>query len=67
MADVQRWEYYVETTGTAFRGLKDPELDEILNILGDEGWEVFIVEQITNSPKIRIVAKRALLSRSRRR
>ena len=53
-----QWEYFVETVGSAFSGPKDDALEEILNELGDEGWEVFSMENLSQSPKIRIVARR---------
>ena len=53
-----QWEYFVETVGSAFSGPKDEALEEILSELGEDGWEVFSLEQLENSPKIRIAAKR---------
>lgn len=66
MPEETKWEYWVETLGTAFRGPKDDELEAHLNQLGSEGWEVFEVEQLQNSPKIRLVARRPLSATTRR-
>jgi len=65
MAENDLWEYYVETLGSSFKGCSDEELVDALNALGEEGWQVFSVENPL-SPKIRIVARRPL-SRSTRR
>ena len=53
-----QWEYFVETVGSAFSGPKDEALEEILSELGADDWEVFSLEHLPNSPKIRITAKR---------
>ena len=61
-----QWEYYVETVGYAFSSPKDEELEEILNELGEQGWQVFSLEHLPNSPKIRIVARKKLNQSARR-
>jgi hypothetical protein len=68
MAEAKRtqWEYYVETIGSAFSGPKDEDLEEILNELGEQGWEVFSLEHLPNSPKVRLTAKRPGIGSSRR-
>jgi hypothetical protein len=58
MTDSRQWEYYVETVGSAWKGVDDKALMAVLSELGQSGWEVFSVEQLANSTKIRLVAKR---------
>ena len=58
MTDHRRWEYYVETAGSAWKGLSDEELGALLAELGQSGWEVLSLEQMGTGPKVRIVAKR---------
>jgi hypothetical protein len=55
-----QWEYYVETVGSAFSSPKDEELEEILNEMGEQGWQVFSLGHLPNSPKIRFVARRTI-------
>jgi hypothetical protein len=66
MGDPQMWEYYVETVGSALRGTRDEELQQVLNELGEDGWDVIEIEQLPNSNKIRVVAKRPLTISARR-
>ncbi len=67
MADTMRWEYTVQTCGTTWHGVQDEELQAALNSLGELGWEVFSVEKLEGSNKVRIVARRALATPLRRR
>lgn len=60
------WEYRVLTFGSAWSGVKDEELEALLDLWGEEGWEVFEISPITNSSKIRIAARRPLSSSTRR-
>ncbi|HSQ27995.1 MAG TPA: DUF4177 domain-containing protein [Anaerolineales bacterium] len=60
------WEYRVLTFGSALSGVKDEELEALLDSWGEEGWEVFEISPITNSSKIRIAARRPLSSSTRR-
>ena len=67
MAEHRQWEYYVETVGSAWKGTSDETLFSVFTALGQAGWEVFSVEQIENSNKVRIVAKRPVAGPIRRR
>jgi len=67
MSDAKRWEYYVETLGSALRSPKDEELSAMLNELGETGWEVISVENPEGSSKIRVVAKRPVRSSPRKK
>jgi hypothetical protein len=60
MAEPMQWEYYVETIGKAWTSTKDEDLMSKLGELGQASWEVFVVEQLRNSSKVRVVAKRPL-------
>ncbi|UCH59894.1 MAG: DUF4177 domain-containing protein [Anaerolineales bacterium] len=62
-----QWEYRVETLGTFWTGTKDDVLEIFLDEIGEEGWEVFSIENPPNSNKLRIVAKRPLAQAARRR
>ncbi|HSF80175.1 MAG TPA: hypothetical protein VLA49_03015 [Anaerolineales bacterium] len=62
-----QWEYRVETLGTFWSGVKDELLEALLDEMGEEGWEVFSIENPPNSNKLRIVSKRPLLQTTRRR
>ena len=59
------WEYHVASMGSFF-GTKDEQIENMLNELGEQGWEAVNVFCQTNSSKVTIVAKR-LLDRSTRR
>lgn len=67
MVEAQQWEYYVETIGSVWSSVKDENLEAALNELGQEGWQVFTVEQVPNSNKIRVVARRPLATAPRRK
>lgn len=60
------WEYRVLTFGSALSGVKDEELEALLDSWGEDGWEVFEISSITNSSKVRIAARRPLSSSTRR-
>lgn len=66
MADIPRWEYLVETAGSFLRGPKPEELTELLNAMGEEGWEVISILNFPNIEKLRIVAKRPVVSSTQR-
>ena len=53
-----KWEYRVDTIGSAIKGLKDEEIEAVLNDWGEAGWEVISARPPTNSSKITVVAKR---------
>ena len=65
MTEYEKWEYRVETIGSAF-GTKDELLQDTLDEWGEEGWEVISARPPTNSSKITIVAKRPLTRTARR-
>jgi len=58
MDENKKWEYRVDTIGSAIRGLKDEAIEAALNEWGQEGWEIISARPPTNSSKITIVAKR---------
>ena len=67
MADKIHWEYTVQTFGTTWHAPQDEELQAALNSLGEQSWEVFSVEKLEGSNKVRLVAKRLLTTPVRRR
>ena len=67
MKEPTRWEYKIETFGTAFKRPKDTEIEDILNAWGADGWETFQVIQPQGSNKITLVAKRRYTGHPRRK
>jgi hypothetical protein len=66
MVETIKWEYRLETFGTIWSGLKDEELQNILDAWGEEGWDVFTVYKPGSSDRVTVVAKRPLSDRTRR-
>jgi hypothetical protein len=66
MSELIQWEYHVLTVGSFFKGVKDNELEALLNDLGEEGWEVVGFRTIENSNQSQIITKRLLDRTSRR-
>jgi hypothetical protein len=66
MSEPNQWEYRVVTFGTFFKGVKDSDFEEILNQLGEEGWEMVGFRTIENSNQAQAVLKRPLDRTSRR-
>jgi hypothetical protein len=66
MAEVVQWEYRVQTFGSVWRGVKAEELEQVLNVWGEDGWEVVSSHAVENSNKINIIAKRPLTDSVRR-
>ncbi|MCS6906508.1 MAG: DUF4177 domain-containing protein [Anaerolineales bacterium] len=68
MSEIAPWEYRVLSVGSAWRGPRDEVLEEALNELGAEGWEVIsVLAHDYGGGKVRVVAKRPLTDRARRR
>ncbi len=63
--EFKQWEYHVQTVGSIF-GTKDEVIDEMLNELGEDGWEAVSVFSPENSGKVTLVFKRPLSDRARR-
>jgi hypothetical protein len=66
MSELNQWEYRVLTVGAFFKGVKDNELEALLNQLGEEGWEVVGFRTVENTNQSQIVAKRPLDRTARR-
>ncbi|MBI4732354.1 MAG: DUF4177 domain-containing protein [Chloroflexi bacterium] len=66
MPELNQWEYHVLTVGTFFKGVKDSELEALLNQLGEEGWEVVGFRTVENSNQSQIITKRPLDRTARR-
>lgn len=66
MDENKKWEYRVNTIGSAIRGLKDEEIEAALNEWGQEGWEIISAHPPSSSPKITIVAKRLMTANTQR-
>jgi len=65
MTETQLWEYHVLTIGNVF-GTKDQQIQDTLNEMGAQGWEVTHVYTPSQSSKVTIVAKRPMSERTRR-
>ena len=66
MSELNQWEYRVKTFGSFFKGVKDDELEAMLNDWGEEGWEVVGFRMIENSNQAQLIAKRPLDRTARR-
>jgi hypothetical protein len=66
MSEISMWEYRAETMGSAWSGLKDEDLEAILNEWGSEGWEIISAFWPSGSSNIKVIAKRRLTERGRR-
>jgi len=66
MSELNQWEYSVKTIGSFFKGVRDDELEAMLNQMGEEGWEVVAFRTIENSNQAQLVAKRSLDRTARR-
>ena len=68
MSETTKWEYQVLTIGSVWKGIKDEELQAVLNELGSQGWEVASVHTPSGaSNKMTVVVKRPLSEYTRRR
>lgn len=67
MAENPQWEYRAISLGTFWTEPSDEEIENFLNQLGEEGWEVVSVFTRHGTNKARAVAKRRLTSETRRR
>ena len=66
MPDRTKWEYRIEEVGSFWKGTKLEEVEDFLNQLGEEGWEVINLHSPENSNKLWITIKRPLTSSTRR-
>jgi len=66
MTDYIKWEYRIQTMGSALKQIKDDELEALVNEWGEEGWEIINAHNLESSNKIRIFAKRPLSKSSLR-
>jgi len=66
MNESNRWDYHVETIGSDWKNISDEEVLSVLKELGQDGWEVFHIETRPYSLKIRLFARRPLLTAPRK-
>jgi len=66
MSETNQWEYRVQTFGSFFKGVRDGELEELLDQWGEEGWEVVGFRSIENTNQAQLIARRPLTSERRR-
>ena len=64
MATQDTWEYRCQWFGSVWRGVKDADIEAILNEWGAEGWEV--ISMAVESGKVLVLARRALTPTTRR-
>ena len=67
MAEKIQWEYRIDVFGSVWRGLKPENVEQYLNDLGLEGWEVVNLHHPHNSNRVWITIKRSLSDSTRRR
>lgn len=66
MSETKQWEYRVMTVGSFFKGVKDNDLEALLNEMGESGWEVVGFRTIENSNQSQVIARRPLDRTARR-
>jgi len=66
MSEKIQWEYHIEILGSTFRSPKPVQVEDFLNQVGEEGWEVVNLHQPQNSNKVWIIMKRGLTVSTRR-
>jgi len=66
MIEKMQWEYRIDVVGSAWRSPKSENIENYLNELGEEGWEVVNLHQTQNSNKVWITIKRPLTAAARR-
>ena len=66
MQDITQWEYLAMTIGSLLKPGKDAEIEDKLNEIGEQGWEVVSVYRMENTQKARVIAKRVLTVSARR-
>lgn len=64
--DIESWEYRVQSFGATLRYAKDEEIEAELNRWGEDGWEVIASHFVESTTKVRFIAKRPLITRTRR-
>jgi hypothetical protein len=67
MSDNVQWEYHIEVIGSAFRSPKPETIEDFINQVGEEGWEVVNLHQPHNGNKVWVTLKRPLTLDTRRR
>jgi uncharacterized protein YlxW (UPF0749 family) len=67
MAKTNQWEYVAMSAGSFWSIPKDEDLENLLNELGQDGWEVVSVFDQRGSHKVRVIARRPLTADGRRR
>lgn len=66
MPENNQWEYLSMTLGSFWSSGKDEEIEQHLNEIGEQGWEVVSVYPLENTHKSRVIAKRVLTTNVRR-
>ena len=66
MAEQTKWEYRITEVGSFWKGTKPEDIEDYLNQLGDEGWEVINLHHPENSNKVWVTIKRPLTTTTRR-
>jgi hypothetical protein len=62
------WEYHVESLGGALRGAKEEEMQRLLNLAAQEGWEpLHIFPHGSSGGRYWVVLRRRLEASSSRR
>lgn len=67
MPENNKWHYHVITVGSVLSSPKDEDLEELLNELGNQGWEIFAIHHHEGSNKLRMVGKKPVFDNPRRK
>jgi len=67
MDEIKQWEYQIINAGSFWSAPKQDALEEMLNEMGIEGWEVADSYLVSNSNKLVILLKRPLTRTALRR
>ncbi|MCI0520617.1 MAG: DUF4177 domain-containing protein [Chloroflexi bacterium] len=66
MSETLRWEYKAASVGSFWSEPSEAAIEETLNQLGMEGWEVVSVVAPHGTNRLRVIAKRPLTAETRR-
>jgi hypothetical protein len=66
MTKLIQWEYRIDEVGSFWKNTKPEDVEDYLNQLGEEGWEVVNLHSPQNSNKLWVTIKRPLTPTARR-
>jgi hypothetical protein len=66
MTEKIQWEYHAFSVGSFWSAPSDEQIEDALNEVGQEGWELVSTFPAHNSSKVTFVARRPLTHTTRR-